>query len=545
MEKREQQTLSPELLQFLSRPESFPHQPDEVEHIQTHISHVFMAGQFVYKLKKPVNLGFLDYSTIEKRRKYCYREVELNRRLSDDIYLGVVVISRRNGGFVIVEKETDFDPGTIAEYAVKMRRLPEQYFLHRYIEENTLRMEHLDRVGEVLASFYLRQRHGEDVTRWGQIEAIKVNTDENFEQTRKFIDQTITRPAFDAIEYYTNAYYKHNADLFRRRVEAGRIVDGHGDLHLEHIHISPEKVQIYDCIEFNERFRYGDLAADLAFLAMDLDYNNCRTEERYFIRQMAARLKDEELMEIINFYKCYRAYVKGKVKSFQSVADDVEPEDRLRNEGTARQYFKLSMRYALLGSAPMVIVVMGRIATGKSTLAAQLSEQLNLYHYSSDRTRKDLAGLPLNKRTAEADREQLYSSHMSEKTYGQLAAKALNSVSEGQGVILDATYGSPEQREALIKRLEEKSAPYVFVEAQADDETVITRLRQREHQERVISDARLEDFEKLNAGYHPPHEMDGGHIVRVNSAQEESVMLKQLFQQLIQLQLQQSEKVTQ
>lgn len=232
-QKSENSGLS-KLLHFLEQPESYPHQADEVQHIQTHISHVFIAGTFVYKLKKTVNFDFLDYNTLEKRKKLCYQEVKLNRRLSDDIYLGVIGFAKKEETYFFEEEHLDSEK--IVEYAVKMNKLPDEHFLIRYVEDDKLTREHLDRVADTLAAFYRDQNQHSELSKWGEIETIKVNTDENFEQTEPFIGQTIDQNSFTAIRYFTNRYFQQNGRLFQQRIEDGRIVDGHGDLHLEHIH---------------------------------------------------------------------------------------------------------------------------------------------------------------------------------------------------------------------------------------------------------------------------------------------------------------------
>lgn len=536
MDTNEQTSSYQELLHFLKKPESYPYRVDEVQHIQTHISHVFIAEPFVYKLKKPVNFGFLDYSTLKKRRKYCRREVELNRRLSDDIYVGVTGFTRLDERqYLFVEDQTDTN--TIREYAVKMRKLPEKYFMHRYIKEGRLKQKHIDRVADSLASFYLGQNQTPELSDWGTIGKVKINTDENFDQTEQFISRTIDRNSFDAIRYFTDFFFRQCKQLFERRIRDGRIVDGHGDLHLDHIHITPQKVQIYDCIEFNDRFRYGDLAADLAYLAMDLDFHNCRAESRYFIDRMSRKLDDKDLLQIIDFYKCYRAYVKGKVKSLQSAEEEVPEGDREHSAQLAGQYFNLSLQYALLGSEPTVIIFMGRVGTGKSTLANLMAEKLKIQHVASDRVRKSLAGLSLTKRTPESERDSLYAHDMTEKTYLTLKEKALESIQHGESVILDATFGNQKFRDIFTAHFEDESIEHLFIEVQATDETIMKRLQAREEKNDVISDARGEDFKMLTTGYDIPAEIDDRHFITLDTEQSPADSMGQLYKKLITLHL--------
>ena len=522
--------MDPELIRFLNQPDSYPHKPEKVEHIQTHISHVFIAPPYVFKIKKPVDLGFLDYSTLEKRKKFCRREVELNRRLTDDVYLGVISVIRKGNEFTLTEDDTSDD---VIEYSVKMNKLPEQYFLHSYIKNDSLTRRHLDRVAEKLADFYHSQKPGKEILKWGEVEKIRYNTDENFSQTEQFIERTIEENTFTAIKQFTNRFYERNNELFQKRIDEQRIVDGHGDLHLDHIHITPERVQIYDCIEFNERFRFGDLAADLAFLAMDLDFNNCWQEERYFIDQMAEKLGDADLLEIIDFYKCYRAYVKGKVKSIQSAEEEVPKADRKKAAKLASRYFNLSLRYALLGSNPIALIVMGRVGTGKSTIAEHLSDKLGIEHFASDRIRKTLANLPLTERTPNTERSSLYSYEMSAKTYSRLMDKAEEHLDKGESVILDATFSNKQGRKRFVKMLESRPANYCFIETQASDEVIKKRLQSRENKSDVISDARLEDFTKLSDRYESPDEISSDHLIRIDSHHSLENTIAQLYLNLI------------
>lgn len=517
------------MLRFLKDPESYKHAPQSVEHIQTHISHVFIADPFVYKFKKPVNFEFLDFSTLDKRKHYCYREVELNRRLCDDIYLGVIPVRQENDTFDIEGTGS----GDILEYAVKMKKLNERYFLHSLIERGELNNGHLNRIVDKLGSFYNEQDTGTEIEQWGNIEKIKYNTDENFRQTESFIGDTIDKESYRAIQKYTEEYYQRFNFLFDRRIENDCIVDGHGDLHLEHIHLAPETVRIYDCIEFNDRFRYGDTAADLAFLAMDLDFNRCWKEERYFMEQMADKLNDRDLLLHVDFYKCYRAYVKGKVKSLQSFEEEVGDAGRQKAINRAREYFDLSLRYASLGTQPKVLVVMGGIATGKSTIASKLSDKLNIDSYSSDRIRKSLMGVPLKERTDASKRDQMYTRKMSIKIYSKLLEQAEKYADKRECIILDATYGQLNYRQQLVRKMEAMKADFYFIELLASEETVKQRLKSREDSEEVISDARLDDFDEISSYYQSPEEIKTENLIRIDTSTSIDESLSELYYKLI------------
>ena len=238
-----------------------------------------LAAPYAYKIKKPVNFGFLDFSTLGKRHYFSEREVVLNRRLCPTVHLEVVPIFLREGRLAFGA----FDE--IVEYAVKMRKLEDRYFMLRLLKKGQVGPQELDRLVSTLKTFYEGQNPTEEVAAWGRIEKLKISTDENFRQTEDFIGFTISQPAFETIRFYTDNFYLRNADLFETRIREQRIRDCHGDLHLEHIHISPATLSIYDCIEFNDRFRYIDVANDVAFLAMDLDFHGRPDLSRNLLRR--------------------------------------------------------------------------------------------------------------------------------------------------------------------------------------------------------------------------------------------------------------------
>ena len=217
----------------------------------------------------------------------------------------------------------------------------------------------LNRIATALKQFYQAQHPTAEVEAWGRIDRLRISTDENFRQTRPFLGRTISRAAFQTIHSYTNRFYTQHRRLFASRIKEQRIRDCHGDLHLEHIHLTPRALHIYDCIEFNDRFRYVDVANDAAFLAMDLDYEGRADLSRYFSTQMASALNDPDLLKLMNFYKCYRAFVRGKVESLHSVAQAAPEAERQAGAERARRYFRLALNYAVAGSQPLLLVVMG------------------------------------------------------------------------------------------------------------------------------------------------------------------------------------------
>ena len=525
-----EQLCQEQLLPFLLNPMSYPHHPRDVRLVQTHCSFVFIAPPFVYKIKKPVNFGFLNFSTLEKRRHFCEREVTLNRRLSPKIYLGVVPIVRHKNSFAFG------GPGEIVEYAVKMRKLSEQYFLDRLVKRGNVVAKDFERIITKLKGFYETQHPTAEIEAWGQVERLKISTDENFRQTEGFIGKTISRPTLAAIRFYTDAFYARQTELFESRIRERRILDCHGDLHLEHIHITPRALHIYDCIEFNDRLRYVDVANDIAFLAMDLDFANRSDLARNFVARMSARLHDPGMLQLMDFYKCYRAYVRGKVESLHSVSHAAPDQERSDSADRAKRYFRFALRYTVAGSHPLVLVLMGRIASGKSTLAHALGAELGWEVFSSDYLRKKMTGFPLYERSSESARSRLYSAATTEQTYERLLDLTEEQARHEHSIILDATFARRQHRDLLVSRCRELGVAYCFVEAQADDAVLKRRLRARETKPEELSDARLEDFEMVTRLYEPPIELTRDCYLQIQTSTPLNQTVTKALKTLIQIQ---------
>lgn len=328
----------PELVKALLNPKAYPDTPKGVELVQTQMSFVFLTDDYVYKVKKPVNLGYLDYTTLDKRQFYCQKEVELNQRLCPDTYLGVVSITRDKGNILIRNR------GEVMEYAVKMHRLPQRAMMDVLLAQNQVSPEMIGSLAQKLAEFHQKAETNASISVFGDLDTIIQNTDENFVQTEKYIGITISQQEYQHIKDYTNDFIKHNTSLFRKRLTDSRIRDCHGDLHAAHICFIND-ICIYDCIEFNDRFRYCDVASEVAFLAMDLDHYGRAGLSHSFISAYVDKSKDEEVLELLNFYKCYRAYVRGKVESFKLDDPHISDEEKTRVLAVARSYFKLAESY--------------------------------------------------------------------------------------------------------------------------------------------------------------------------------------------------------
>jgi len=524
-------TVFERLPDSLRDPSAYPHAPDTIEIVQTHISYVALVPPRVYKIKKPLDLGFLDFRSLADRRHFCEREVRLNRRLCRNVYEGVVPIVRTEDGLKIDPDDASFDDdgdgaeGLVAvpssgedaveEWAVRMRYMEPAQFLNRRIETDRVPSDAIDRLTDALCSFYTEQDPSPEVAEAGWIDRIRVSFDENFDQTRDLVGRALSRPAFEALQFYVDRFFDAHASLFHRRRAERHFVDGHGDLRLEHVHMTDDRVCIYDCIEFNERFRHIDVANDVAFLAMDFDAHARPGLGRQFVHAVADRLDDPDLPTLIPFYKSYRAYVRGKVHSMRAAEAEVPASERTASRATARVHYQNALQYAVAGESPLVVVVMGRSGTGKSTQATALAEALGWAHLSSDRIRKTRAGVPLHIRPSAETRAWLYSDEMSRATYATLRDRALDRARTQRSTVLDATYSSRSQRDALRRSLRDANVPYAFVELVAADDVLKQRLSRRDEGTATVSDARAEDFDLLSSRYETPTALEDARHFRV------------------------------
>lgn len=328
------------MVEDLLEPVAYPDKPGKVTLAQTHISNVFIGDEFVYKIKKPVNFGFLDFSTLELREKYCREEVELNNRFSEGVYLGVYPVT-----FDGTRHRIDGD-GKVVEYAVKMKRLPDENLMKVRLAGGELTETDITRIAKTIADIHSRSKGSEKINEFGKLEAVRFNVDECFEQTEEFIGNSITKKQYDSLKSWTENFYAENGKLFDDRINEGRIKDCHGDLHMEHVCLT-DPIIIFDCIEFNERFRFSDTASDIAFLLMDLEYNGGKDFAKLLKNEYLKFAGEKDISGLINFYKVYRAYVRGKVTSFMLNDPAVPDEKKDKARITAQKYFELAYSYTI------------------------------------------------------------------------------------------------------------------------------------------------------------------------------------------------------
>jgi len=329
----------PPFIQHLLNSESYPHPAADVQLVQTHISYVLLAGDFVYKFKKPVDFGFLNFTTLDKRQHFSAQELVLNQRLCPSIYLEQVTVNDDGGKLALNGS------GEPVEYGIKMKRMPEEMMMANVIKRGELTTAMIDAIVTKLAPFYEQADGSGEIKDFGSAKSVSVNVLENFEQTEGFIGcEALSQAQFDTISSYAKDFLSRE-EIFNQRMDAGKVRDCHGDLYSANICLG-DQVYIFDCIEFNERFRYCDVASDAAFLAMDLDFHNLKSMSEHFIDQLTKASGDETLRPMLNFYKCYRAYVRGKIGLFTAHDPQVDEATKKSCLEQAAKYFKLAEQYA-------------------------------------------------------------------------------------------------------------------------------------------------------------------------------------------------------
>lgn len=485
------------LVAALRNPSFYPHPVDEVDFLQTHISSVFLTGERVYKLKKPVNFGFLDFSTVELRQRYCEAEVELNRRLAPMIYLGVEPLTLDGGQLRLG------GTGEVVDWVVVMRQIAQQQLGIRVLERGELGRRQIDQLVEQLLPFYQSARTGQGVDCYGTLEAVRYNTDENFAQTEAYVGKLLSRERYEHLRDWTDRFYQQHAALFGRRVAESRVREGHGDLHLGNIFFRKQPV-IFDCIEFSERLRCGDVAADLAFLAMDLDFRGLPDLSQHLIDRYVEASGDRGLLELLDFYKYYRAYVRGKVCCFTSSDAALDAAERRAQRNLARQYFGLAYRYTGGSRRPALVVVYGLMGCGKTSVANQLCAALGWHVLSTDAVRKQISGVGENTRVWVPYGEGLYSPEMNRRTYEEVCRRAANLLQAGFPVVLDGAFKRQRERLPAIEAARRTGARLLFLKAVCEPETQRRRLGKRQQHD-TRSDGRVELMERQQTEFEPPN----------------------------------------
>ncbi|MBX3220601.1 MAG: dephospho-CoA kinase [Labilithrix sp.] len=490
--------------------------PREVKLIETHISWVLL-GPEVYKIKKPVTLPFLDFAPFEARERACRTEVRINRRLAPRTYLGVVPIRRRADGRFTLQT----GGGSIVEWAVQMTRLDEERRADTLLARGALRREHVDALALTIAAFHADAASGPRVARGGTPELVERNVRDNFDALRESGAGFVSEAAMTEIERWQLSFVRRHGGLFHERMLTGAVRDGHGDLRLEHVflHATDTDFEVIDGIEFDDRYRFADVCADLAFLAMDLARLGRVDLAERFVAMYARAANDFDLYRVLDFYESYRACVRAKIAASTATSPGVPDGVVATARAEARRYLLLAQaarRRAVL--EPALVAVAGGIASGKSTLAERLGEELSAPVVDADRTRKFMIGLAPTAHASARAWEGAYDRTFSARVYAEVLRRAGMVLASGRPVIVDASFRSAEARAAARALAEQHGVPFRLVECVAPIELCRARLEARRRSGASVSDATPEILDAFAADYEPIDELAPSEHVRVDTS---------------------------
>lgn len=475
----------PALIISMMKPELYGHPVEKCELIETHISWVILTGPYAYKIKKPVNLGFLDFSTLEKRHFYCDEEVRLNRRLAAEIYLEVVPITGSSGHPHLAGE------GQVIEYAVKMVEFPQQLQLDRLLDAGQLRATYIDAIAKMIADFHQSIAIADDSMVYGSPEQVVQPVVENFRQIREqysgYVDDQERAGMLEELAHWAEKSFIRLRSLFEERKDGRYIRECHGDLHLRNLAWWDDAPLAFDCIEFNPDLRWIDVISEVAFLTMDLQDRQQPELAQRFLNAYLENTGDYAGTRVLTFYLLYRAMVRAKVDAIRACQVGISEAEKTRAENGLLGYLQLGKSYIQPGS-PKLIIAYGMSATGKTTLTQSLLEKLAAIRIRSDVERKRLFGLQAEQAAGAETGAGIYSGDATQRTYMKLVELAGHVIDAGYPVIIDATCQQYEQRELFQRLASEKQVPYVILEFTASLETLRERIVNRE---KGASDANL------------------------------------------------------
>ena len=474
----------PPIIEQMLLPEFYEHPVTEpIQLLQTHISFVLLTGSYAYKVKKPMNFGFLDFSTLEKRKYFCEEELRLNRRLAPKLYLSVLPIIEKDGKYGFDKTGT----GTAVEYAIAMPEFLQADLLIEMFGSGRLTADHVKQIGEQLAAFHQQAETNDHINSFGTMEAVRAVANDNYACTEKYIGIAQTDDQLAQNRKFTEQFFVDNAALFSDRIAKGKVRECHGDVHLKNICLYQDKIQIFDCIEFNEPFRNSDVLYDAAFLLMDLQFRGRRDLANIFLNTYLERTGDYEGVVLLPLHCSMRAYIRAKVTSF--LLDDpnipTEVKDNAKTEASA--YYKLAWEYTQPKQGKLILMS-GISGSGKSTTAKAIASEQDAIYLRSDAIRKQLAGIDLMQRGS----DDIYTPEMTAKTYARLTELGVLLASKGFTIILDAKYDRISLRSEAIAAAKAQNIPCEIIYCTASMEVLQQRLRDRAAANNDIADATVE-----------------------------------------------------
>lgn len=490
------------LVETLADPACYPHPAAPVVRMETHISHILLAGEFVYKIKKSLNLGFLDFTSLDRRKTYCTEEVRLNRRLAPDLYLDCIPICGSVDRPVL-----GGDPAAAIEYAVKMRRFPQQALLDRVLTRGVVEPRHIDALAWQLADFHGAIAVADGATRFGTPSQVQAPVLENFRQCRPLLTEPADLETLSALERWSAAAYERLQPILTARKEGGFIRECHGDLHLGNMILEGDRIIIFDCIEFNDDFRWIDTMSDLAFLIMDLHRRGAQTLAWRLLNRYLEFSGDYEGLQVLSYYQVYRAMVRAKIAAIRRHQPGLGGAEQAETARDCRAYLDLALSFAQAEPA-FLVITHGPSGSGKSYLSAALLETLGAVRIRSDVERKRLFGLGPLAGSGSAIDQGLYTAEAGTRTYERLRNLAGVILDAGYRVLVDATFLERQRRQEFRDLAGQRGVPFLLLACKANPGILRTRVAQRQARGDDAAEADVTVLERQLRGYTPPAESE-------------------------------------
>lgn len=513
------QSKLPQAIAQMMQGDFYPHPVQEpVTLMQTHASFLLLTGDYVYKVKKSVNFGFLDYSTLEKRHHFCNEELRLNQQIAPQMYLEVVPVTQKGNDLELNGK------GEPVEYALKMRQFPQEALLIHQFEQGQLTQEQMEQLGKVVAEFHRQTPTNDYIKGFGEVAKIREAIDNNYKQSQAYIDGPQTRQQFEETKAYSDIFFAERTSEFEQRMQTDKIRECHGDLHLKNIALLDNQILLFDRIEFNEAFRFVDVMYDIGFAVMDMEARGRQDLANGFLNTYLEQTGDWQGLQVLRLYLSRQAYVRAKVSSLMLDDANINEEEKEEARQTAADYYQLAWQYTQPRPGRLMLMS-GLSGSGKSTIARQLARATGAIHMRSDAVRKHLAGIPLQSTGS----DEIYSAEMTAQTYGRLLELGIMAASEGWTVILDAKYDRQGLREAAIAAARNAGLPLQILHCTAPVAVLRDRLN---HRQGDIADATAELLDSQQQTAEPFCEKEIAYVTSLDTTGDIEAQLKSIITQI-------------
>lgn len=520
--------LAHDVLNRIGYPASLPQELAGAKIIETHISVVLIGSNYVLKLKKSVAFPFVDHTVFSQRWQSAYNEVQLNRRLSDKIYLGLIPIFNSSSKLSLkdcIDIENNSEaPDSAIEVAVLMRTISQKDLFANLLEQNAVSIpQHIEPLAKRIADFHKKQRRSRQSASspdayFNELATLARDNISILQEHSIDYLTTSQQPLLQQVSQFTEQFLSLNSQLLKQRQLNGFIVDGHGDLRAEHVCFADNKVQIIDCIEFSDAIRTVDVLNDIAFLRMDLDFSKQTLFANSFVTSYAAHLAAGEIdQELLNFYSSYRAMVRAKVTLLHlKQLRDIQAANEARRKIDC--YLSLATRYSWNITSPCLIAIGGFMGIGKSTRAEWIKGNIYGQLLSSDVIRKELFGTDVSDKTLDFGQGK-YSEDANKKTYRELFDRAAKELDKGNPVIIDSSFVKHNHREEVFNIARRHGVPFVFIWCELDEAQQLQRLEKRSAKATSISDGRVALAGQQRASFEAFSSSEEQHILRINTQQ--------------------------